>query len=73
MQQALQGCVVRGFDFQPQIRRLGIGEADPELLHLESAAVLHDLVEDVLHDMGVDQVALGFDHFVEWHRNSIVV
>ncbi len=43
-----------------------------ELFHFEAAAVLHDLIEDVLHDVGVDQVAFGFDHFLEWHRVTIV-
>ena len=31
--------------------------------------ILHHLVEDVLHDVGVDQVAFRFDHFLEWHQN----
>src|SRR5262249_47473426 len=43
-----------------------------ELLHLEPAVILHDLIEDVLHDMGIDQVAFRFDHFLEWHQTSIV-
>ena len=57
---------------QPQVGRLAIGAADAELFHFEAAVILHDLVEDVLHDVGVDQVAFRFDHFLKWHRTSIV-
>jgi hypothetical protein len=46
-----------------------MGDSDAELLHFEPAAILHDLVEDVLHDVGIDQVALCLDHFLKWHRN----
>jgi hypothetical protein len=34
--------------------------------------VLHHLIEDVLHHVGVDQVAFGLHHFLELHRNLIV-
>ena len=72
LQQALQRGGVGGFDLQTEIRGFAVGAADAELLHFEAAAILHDLIEDVLHDMGVDQVAFGFDHFLEWHRVTIV-
>ena len=52
------------FHFQPQIRRLAIGAAYAELFHFEAALVLDYLVEDVLHHVGVDQMALRFDHFL---------
>ena len=34
--------------------------------------ILDHRVEDLLHDVGVDQVAFGLDHFLKWHRNLIV-
>ena len=54
----------RRLDFQAQMRRLAVGAADAELLDFEAAAELDDRVEDLLHDVGVDQVALRFDHFL---------
>ena len=54
----------RGFDFQAQIGRLAVGAADAELLHFEAAVVFDHRVEDVLHDVGIDQVALGLDDFL---------
>src|ERR1035441_8453658 len=72
VQQAEERTLVRRLHFESQIGRFTIGLADAELLHFETAVVLHDLVEDVLHDVGVDQMAFGFDHFLKWHRTSIV-
>ena len=57
------------FHAQPQTRRVGIGAADAELLHLEAAVEFHDRVEDLLHDMRVDQVPFGFDNFAHRKRN----
>ncbi len=72
LQQALHGGFLRRFHFQTQVGGIAIGASNAELLHFEAATVFHDLVEDVLHDVGVDQVAFGFDHFLKWHRNPIV-
>jgi hypothetical protein len=72
VQQAVERRLVRRLHLEFQIGRLAVGPADAELLHFEPAVVLHDLVEDVLHDVGVDQMAFGFDHFLKWHRTSIV-
>ena len=54
----------RRFHLQAQIGRLAVGAADAKLFHLEAAVMLHHLVEDVLHHVGVDQVAFGFDDFL---------
>ena len=55
------GC----FHAQAQMRRLAVGAADAELLHFETAVVFDHRVEDLLHDVRVDQVAFGLDHFLE--------
>ena len=34
-----------------------------KLLYFEAALKLDDGVEDALHDVGVDEVAVGFDNF----------
>ena len=52
-------------DFKPQVGSLRVGAPDAELLDLEPALVFHDLVEDLLHDVGVDQMSFRFHHFVE--------
>ena len=52
------------FDFQAQVRGLAIGAAYAELFHFEAAMVLDHFVEDVLHHVGIDQMALRFDHFL---------
>ena len=71
-QQVLQRGGVRRFHLHAQVGGFRVGAADAELLHFEPAVILHDLIEDVLHDMGVDQVAFGFDHFLKWHQNTIL-
>ena len=67
-----QRLAVRRFYFEAEVGRLAVGASDAELLHFEAAVVLDHLIEDVLHDVGVDQVAFGFDHFLERHRSNIV-
>ena len=61
--------VVRRLYLEAEIGRVAIRASDAELLHFEAAVILHDLVEDVLHNVRVDQVAFGFDHFLDWHMN----
>jgi len=61
-----------GFQLQPEIGRLAVGAANAELLDFEAAVVFDDLVEDLLHDVRVDQVALGLDYFLKLHRNLIL-
>ena len=50
---------------QAQVGGLAVGAADAELLHFEAALVLDDRVEDLLHDVRVDQVAFGLDDFAQ--------
>ena len=68
VQQVLERGAVRRLHLQAQVGGFAVGAADAELLHFEAAVILHDLIEDVLHDVGVDQVAFRFDHFLKWHR-----
>ena len=75
LQQRFEEPVKRRFlfdrDLQAEMGRLAIGAPDAKLLHFEPAAVLHDLVEDVFHDMGIDEVAFRFDHFLKGHRSLL--
>ena len=50
---------------QPQVGRIRVGLADVEALDFEAAVVFNDRIEDLLHDMGVNQVALGLDDLLE--------
>jgi hypothetical protein len=43
---------------------LGVGAADAELFDLETPVAFDHGVEDALHQMGVNEVALGFDNFL---------
>ena len=45
---------------------VAVGAADAKLLDFEAAAEFDHRVEDLLHDVRVDQMALGFDNF--WNR-----
>ncbi len=47
------------------MRWLRIGAADVEFFHFKSAVVFDDGVKDLLHDVGIDEVSLGFNHFME--------
>ena len=69
LQQPLHGDIFGRFHFEAEIGGFAIGAADAELFHFEAAAVLDHLIEDVLHDVGVDQVAFGFHHFLNWHES----
>ena len=64
-QQPLHLLGRRRFHPQPQPRRLGVGPADEEVLHVEVAVKLDHRVEDLLHDVRVDQVTFGFDDFLK--------
>ena len=66
-QQPLQGRLVRRLHLQPEIGWLAIGAADAELVHFEAAVEFHDLIEDVLHHVRIDQVPFGLDYFLQWH------
>ena len=50
---------------EPRERRVVVGLADPEVQHLELAAVLDDRVERLAQDVGVDQVAFHRDGFLD--------
>ena len=55
---------LRGLQLQAQVGRLGVGAADAELFDFKPAVVFDHRVEDLLHDVRIDQVALGFDDFL---------
>jgi hypothetical protein len=65
----VQRSFVRRLHLQPEIRCLAIGAADAELVHLEAAMEFHDLIEDALHHVRIDQVSFGLDYFLQWHGN----
>ena len=56
------GCA--RFHLQAQIGRLGVGAPDAKLLHFKTAVVFDHGVEDLLHHVRIDQVALGLDDFL---------
>ena len=62
---------VAGVDLQAQVGRIAVGAADAKLLHFEAAVEFDHLVEDLLHHVGVDQVALGLDEFLQWKRIAV--
>ena len=41
-----------------------VGLADAELFHFKAAVRFDDFVEDLLHDVRIDQMALGFHDFL---------
>ena len=45
------------------MRRIAIGASDLKVLDLEFPLELDDGVEDALHDVAIDQMALRFDDF----------
>ncbi len=65
LEQAGEGRRIRRFHQHAQVRSFDVGATDAEFLYFEPAVVFHDLVEDVLHDVGIDQVAFRFDHFLK--------
>ena len=72
LQQPLHRGLLGRLDLQPQIRRFAIGAPDAKLLDFEPAAELDHLIEDLLHDVGIDQVALGLDNFLKLHEVLIL-
>src|SRR5262249_32964348 len=69
LQQPVHLVLAGRFDLQPQIGCVAVGASDAELLDFEAAVVFDHLVEDLLHDVRVDQMALRLDYFLEWHRS----
>ena len=55
-------------DPQPQIRRFAIGAPDAKLLDLEPPPELDHLIKDLLHDMRINEMALGLDNFLKLHE-----
>ena len=53
-----------GFNLQAQVRVVGVGAADLELLHFKAAVVFDHRVEDPLHQVRIDQVAFGLNDFL---------
>ena len=53
----------RGFDLAGAGAKVAVGAADRELLHFKAAAEFDNRVEDPLHEVRIDQVALGLDDF----------
>src|SRR5260370_32955973 len=72
LQQVVHGFLRGSFDLQAKVGRVAIGAPDAELLDFEAAVIFDNFVEDFLHDMRVDQVALGLDYFLELHRSFIL-
>ena len=70
-QHFLHALRVGRFDLQAEAGWIAVGAADMEMLHLEAAFVLNNGVEDLLHDVGVNQVAFRFHHLLEGHCNGI--
>src|SRR5579864_3966005 len=60
------------FHAQAEVRRLAVGAPDAEVLDFETAVMLDHGVEDVLHYVGVDQMAFGLDDFLQGHKRFIV-
>ena len=54
----------RGFDTQAQIGGIAIGAADTKLFDFKAAIRLNHLVENLLHNVGIDQMAFGLHHFL---------
>ena len=67
----LHGFGIVGIDLQPQVGHIAVGAANAKLLHLEPAAELDHRVEDLLHDVRIDQVALGFHALLQWKRLAV--
>ena len=63
-QQLLHVRRLRRFHFQAKVGRLGVSPTDAELLHFEPALMLYHRIEDLLHQVRIDQMAFGFDHFL---------
>jgi len=59
------GLGMVGVYLEPQVGRLGIGAPNAKLLHFETPLVFHHGVEDLFHDVRVDQVTLGLHPFFE--------
>ena len=53
----------RHFDAQAQLGGIAIGAAYRELLDFEPASGFDNRIEDLLHDVGINEMALGFDDF----------
>src|SRR6516225_11276897 len=68
----LQGGFVRRLHLQAQIRGFAIGAPDAELLHFEAGTVFHHFVKDILHNVGINQVAFRLNDFLKLHRSFIV-
>src|SRR5215472_7038851 len=64
-QEAVERGAVRRLHFQAQVGRFGIGASDAELFYFEAAVVFDDLIEDVLDDVRVDEVAFGLHDFLK--------
>jgi hypothetical protein len=68
LEQPLHGGTLGRFDFESQVRGFTVRSAHTKLFHFESAAEFDYLIEDLLHDVGIDQVALGLDNFLKLHE-----
>ena len=56
-----QRGVVAGRDLQRELREVVVGAAQLEVEHFELAAAFDHPVEDVLQQLGIDEVAFGRD------------
>ena len=63
-QELLHVGAALGFNLQAQVRVLGVGAADLELLDFKAAVVFDYGVEDSLHQVRIDQMAFGLNDFL---------
>ena len=66
-QQMLHLLTRAGFDAQTEVRRIAVRASDIERFDFETAVRLDYLIEDLLRDVGIDQVAFGLDNFLKCH------
>src|ERR1700690_2081899 len=68
LEEAVHGLAGFAFDAETEVGRFAIGASDAELLDFEAAVEFDDLIEDELHDMGVDEMSLGLHDFLKGHK-----
>ena len=55
----------RSLNTQAKARRIAVRPADRKLLHFKPATELNHHIENAFHDVGIDQVPLGFYNFAD--------
>ena len=72
-QNPLHGIRIGGVDLQTKLRWLAVGASDVKLFDFETAAILHHRIENLLHDVRVNQMTLRFHPFLQWKRRALGV